>query len=157
VHSVLITTVPWLILQFWRHVTMHLITRYINDPTRCNTYEVYAASFISTSFGHQYAHRQESNVVNCRIRCAALVLPAAVGLSWAAGCDHCVEVVRLEQQLPHSALLYLLILQSSWLLRGQIQRSIRLNHGSPTRGSPGFIMRSAAEFENYVYTIKLTQ
>jgi hypothetical protein len=36
------------------------------------THEVYSASFISTCFGHQYAHCQEKKVVNCRIRFATL-------------------------------------------------------------------------------------
>jgi hypothetical protein len=36
------------------------------------THEVYSSSFMSTCFGHQYAHCHENNVVNCRIRFAAL-------------------------------------------------------------------------------------
>ena len=31
-----------------------------------------------------------------------------------------------------------------------------LNHGSPTRNPPGYIMRPAAAFPNYVYIIKMT-
>jgi hypothetical protein len=33
--------------------------------------KVYSAFFISTCFGHHYSHRQDSNVLNYRIRCAA--------------------------------------------------------------------------------------
>lgn len=32
-----------------------------------------------------------------------------------------------------------------------------LNHGSPTRNPPGYIMQSAAAFPNYVYIIKMSQ
>jgi hypothetical protein len=34
-----------------------------------------------------------------------------------------------------------------------LKQKVRLNHGSPYRGSPDCIMRSAATFVNYVYII----
>ena len=34
---------------------------------------------------------------------------------------------------------------------------VPLNHGSPTRGPQGCVMRSTATYVKYVYTIKVTQ
>ena len=45
--------------------------------------------FVSTSFGHHYAHHQENKSVHCRIWCSALVVMAVVVWSWDASCVHC--------------------------------------------------------------------
>ena len=45
-------------------------------PTRCNQSDVYYQTFISTCFGHHYAHHQENKSVHCRIWCSALVVMA---------------------------------------------------------------------------------
>jgi hypothetical protein len=34
------------------------------DPTRCNKSDVYSQIFISTCFGHHYAHLQENQTVD---------------------------------------------------------------------------------------------
>ena len=45
--------------------------------------------FISTCFGHHYAHHQENKSVHCRIWCSALVVMVVVVWSWDASCVHC--------------------------------------------------------------------
>jgi len=45
--------------------------------------------FISTYFGHYYAHHQENKSVHCRIWCSALFVMAVVLWSWDASCVHC--------------------------------------------------------------------
>ena len=46
-------------------------------------------NFISTCFGHHYAHHQKNKSVHCRIWCSALVVMAVVVWSWDAICVHC--------------------------------------------------------------------
>jgi hypothetical protein len=49
-------------------------------------------TFISTCFGHHYAHRQENKIVHCRIWCSVLAVMAVVVWRWDANCVHCETV-----------------------------------------------------------------
>ena len=81
-------------------------------PTRCNWSDVHYQTFMSTFFGHHYAHHQENKSVYCRIWCSALVVMAVVVWSWDAICVHCksycqtvtftVNTVRVPAPHNHS-------------------------------------------------------
>ena len=61
------------------------------------------SNFISTCFGHHYAHHQENKSVHCRIWCSALVVMAVVVWSWDASCVHCESYCsRARVPAPHN-------------------------------------------------------
>jgi len=66
--------------------------------TTCNQSDVYYQTFISTCFGHHYAHHQEIKAVYYCIWCSALVVLSVVVWSWVVSYVHCVKVtVRLSR------------------------------------------------------------
>ena len=70
-------------------MTVHHERRVKNEkPTRCNSFDFYYQTSISTRFGHHYAHHQENKSVHCRIWCSALVVLAVVVWSWFAPRAH---------------------------------------------------------------------
>jgi len=52
---------------------------------------VYYQTFISTCFGHHYAHHQENKTVYYCIWCSALVVLTVVVWSWFVSCVHTVH------------------------------------------------------------------
>jgi hypothetical protein len=58
--------------KFYVHVTVHRESKVERETTRCNESDVYSQIFISTCFGHHYAHLQENKTVYYRIWCSAL-------------------------------------------------------------------------------------
>ena len=62
------------------------------------------SNFISTCFGHHYAHHQENKSVHCRIWCSVLVVMAVVVWSWDASCVHCEGYCSTQSNsyLPHN-------------------------------------------------------
>ena len=71
-------------------------------PTRCNQSDFYYQTFISTCFGHHYAHHQENKSVHCRIWCSALVVMAVVVRSWDASCVHTARVPAPHNHSHHN-------------------------------------------------------
>jgi len=68
-------------------------------PTRCNWFDVYYGTSISTCFGCHYAHHQENKSVHSCVWYSALVVLAVVVWSWDASCVHCESycLTRVEQ------------------------------------------------------------
>jgi hypothetical protein len=54
------------IVLFYVRVTVHHESKVKREATRCNQSDVYSQIFISTCFGHHYAHLQENKNVNYR-------------------------------------------------------------------------------------------
>jgi hypothetical protein len=58
--------------------------------------------FVSTYFGHHYAHRQENQTVFYRIWCSAMVVRDVAVRSWEASRVHWGKVVRHTARVPDS-------------------------------------------------------